>query len=68
MNPVSGMGKLVWMRRNLNLDKPIYDLKIDFDDLAFNLDDKQYHTFLSIFGTLTRQHLQFPVSFVYNQV
>jgi vacuolar protein sorting-associated protein 13A/C len=59
MNPVSGVGKLTWVKVT-DITRPIYELFLDFDDLAFNLDDKQYSTFMSIFGTLSRQHRSFP--------
>jgi vacuolar protein sorting-associated protein 13A/C len=60
MDPVSGLGKLIWMRKNLNLTQPIYDLNVVFDDLSFNLDDKQYKTFTKAFDTITRQQLAHP--------
>ncbi|KAI8897799.1 hypothetical protein BC833DRAFT_643759 [Globomyces pollinis-pini] len=59
LNPVSGVGKLTWVK-TLDTSKPRCDLNMDFDDLAFNLDDHQYATFMTIFGTLTRQSLAYP--------
>lgn len=59
MNPVSGLGKLTWLKA-FDITRPTYDLNVEFDDLAFNLDDHQYATFMSIFGTLTRQSRAYP--------
>lgn len=54
LNPVSGDGKLVWLKK-VNTARPQYDLSVDFKDIAFNLDDTQYATFISVFGSFSRQ-------------
>ena len=46
--------------KTFDVAKPTYDLNVDFDDLAFNLDDHQYSTFLSIFSILTRKSRAWP--------
>lgn len=63
MNPVSGQGKLVWIKKS-DPDTPTYTLGVEFDDLAFNLDDMQHATFLAIFGTLSRHSRAYPVNYI----
>ncbi len=60
MNPVTGLGKLTWIKA-FDTIRPTYDIMVDFDDLAFNLDELQYSTFMAIFGTLSRNSRAFPV-------
>jgi vacuolar protein sorting-associated protein 13A/C len=54
LDPVSGDGKLMWLK-GVDPMRPKYDLAIDFNAIAFNLDQKQYSTFISVFGALSRK-------------
>lgn len=60
MNPVSSIGKLVW-RKQACVDKPSYTLELDFDDLAFNLDNSQKETFEGVFATMERARRNYNV-------
>ena len=61
MNPVSSIGKLVW-RKEASVDKPSYTLELDFDDLAFNLDNSQKETFEGVFATMEQAKRNYAVS------
>lgn len=50
---------MIWTKK-FDITKPTFDLNVDFDDLAFNLDDHQYATFMAIFGTMNRQARSYP--------
>jgi vacuolar protein sorting-associated protein 13A/C len=59
VNPVSGLGKLIWVK-NPTQNRPLFELNVDFDTLAINLDDKQYQTFIYVVTTLSSHQLAFP--------
>lgn len=59
LDPVSGTGKLTWLKL-MNLTLPQYDLSVVFDEIAFNLDEMQYRTFISVFGSFSRNAKAYP--------
>jgi vacuolar protein sorting-associated protein 13A/C len=59
LDPVSGDGKLAWLK-GMDPSRPKYELSVDFHDIAFNLDDRQYATFVSVFGAFSRQVKSYP--------
>ncbi|KAI8911617.1 hypothetical protein EDD86DRAFT_202866 [Gorgonomyces haynaldii] len=59
LDPVSGEGKLQWIK-GMDPKRPKYDLSVSFGGIDFNLDDKQYSTFISLFGALSRQTKAYP--------
>ncbi|KAH9250730.1 hypothetical protein BASA81_011446 [Batrachochytrium salamandrivorans] len=59
LNPVSGEGKLTWQKR-YDPSTPKTDLKLIFDEFAFNLDDEQYSTFIGLFGAFSRYMKSYP--------
>lgn len=67
MNPVTGIAKLVWVK-GFDITKPTYDLNVEFDDLAFHLDDHQYSTILSILNILGMKSRSWPVTPLLYQV
>jgi hypothetical protein len=60
MNPVSSIGKLIW-RKQVTADNPSYVLELDFDSLAFNLDDSQKETFEGVFSTMEQAKRNYDV-------
>ncbi|KAI9208535.1 uncharacterized protein BJ171DRAFT_419574 [Polychytrium aggregatum] len=52
LKPVSGVGKLK-MHKKYVPGKPLYDADIEFDKLAFNLDDDQYHCLLALLASFS---------------
>eukprot|EP00842_Homolaphlyctis_polyrhiza_P006737 jgi/Hompol1/7064/HPOL_002423-RA len=59
LNPVSGEGKIKWQKKH-DPTQPRTDLKLMFDEFAFNLDDEQYACFIAVFGSFSRYLKSYP--------
>nr|KAJ3420850.1 hypothetical protein HK105_005137 [Polyrhizophydium stewartii] len=59
LNPVSGEGQLK-MQKKYDPKSPKSDLRLFFDEFAFNLDDEQYASFIALFGSFSRYMKAYP--------
>lgn len=54
VHPVSGIGKLIYVK-TFDPKRPTYTLNLEFDELALNLDNYQFSSFIDIFLTISRR-------------
>lgn len=58
MDPVSALGKLKWTKV-FDKNIPIYEFLVEFDQIAFNLDNEQYQVFMYVMEDVARSNLSF---------